>query len=274
MEHLSKISPAESLMVLEEGNATVKELFKTTLFDLLIKQVLKTTELRKESNRREKARIIKYIKASNKFHNHIAKPHEDVFLAPYIKANSIKILFRHVVKMGYQNAKSEKKFKNSIINNPYITKCFNRNIFQKLIGSFSFNQTGTLLKKELQNEIAKLEVELTNLITTDKLKAASIVKTIGGNIFLLKNIDIELLNQIDKDLLKELNKNKQKTGNDSGCDTGCFGSWDNYGDFSDSFDSVSFGGGEFGGGGAGGDFGDSGDSGCSGCSGCGGCGGD
>lgn len=275
MEHLSKISPAEALMILEEGNAPVKELFKTTLFDLLIKQVLGTEVVRKTINSREKTRIYKYIKSGEKLHPYIPRPHEDIFLAPFNKSNSIKILFRHMVKIGFQNAKSERYFKNSIISNPYVTGAFDKNIFQKIFGGFSFNQIGKLLKTELQDEITHLEQELLDLIMTDKLKAASIIKAIGGNIFLLKQINIELLNQIDKDLLAELNRSEKKNNrSESWLDDGCFGTWDSFGELSDSFDStsddISFGGGDFGGGGAGSDFGDSGDSGCSGCGGCGG----
>jgi hypothetical protein len=138
-----------------------------------------------------------------------------------------------------------------------LKKCFSQNIFQRIFYGYSFTEYGTELKRKVKKEIQDLGNQLSDVSTIENQKAIELIKIIGANIFLLVNIDYELLNQIDQDLGIEINRSNSSDGG-SGC-SGC--SFDNY---SSSFDS-----------GCSSDSGCSGDSGCgSGCSGCGGCGGD
>ncbi len=107
-----------------------------------------------------------------------------------------------------------------------------------------------------------MEAELPNIIHNDKKKALEILKRIGGNVFLVKGLEFELLKEIDEELSKEFERN------DKSYNTGCGGCFTFYGNHSDSFDGA-FDTADSSGGGSG----CSADSGCSGCSGCGGCGG-
>ncbi|MBC7749960.1 MAG: hypothetical protein H7Z76_15540 [Methylotenera sp.] len=253
MKQLSKLSPAETLVLLQDTNARLKELLKVTFMDLLLKQVVRTIEVQKQSRRSDIIRVYKYVIIGQNFSNYQPLPHENVFLAPFFKSKNVQILFRHIVKMGYQNSNSESSFQRILSKSPNLQFCFKRNIYNAIFGGFNVEVKGIELRNIVQGEIAQLEKELPQYIANEPEKALHILKVIKGNIFILSNIEFDLLKQIDKELLNEMNK--EKTGEiSSGCSGCTLDSFDNY---SHSFDSSC-----------------SCDSGCSssGCSGCGGSG--
>jgi hypothetical protein len=256
MKYLSELTPAE-LLILTKENVTHQELLKITFIDLLLKRVLKTFEVEKQPHIREEVRIYKYVGIGQNYNNYNSLNHERLFLSIFDTDNTIEMLFRNLVKIAYQKSKTLKDLKNDLIKTPTLKKCFSQNIFQRIFYGYSFTEYGTELKRKVKKEIQDLGNQLSDVSTIENQKAIELIKIIGANIFLLVNIDYELLNQIDQDLGIEINRSNSSDGG-SGC-SGC--SFDNY---SSSFDS-----------GCSSDSGCSGDSGCgSGCSGCGGCGGD
>lgn len=257
MKYLSVLTPAE-ILILTNEYATQRELLKITFIDLLFKQVLKTFEVERQPHVRHEVRVYKYVGIGLNYKTYNSLNHERVFLSSFGTDNTIEILFRNLIKIAYQKAKTEKELKCDIIKSPTLKKCFSQNFFQRLFYSYSFTEYGIELKEKIQLEIQEVGKELSGVSNIENQKAIELIKIIGGNIFLLANVDYELLNQIDQDLGTEINKNTFSDGG-SGC-SGCSWSFD---DYSSSFDS-----------GCGGDSSSGGDSGCgSGCSGCGGCGG-
>lgn len=260
MNHLSKLSPAETLFVLQGHNATIKELLKVTFMDLLLKQVVRTVEVQRQPSRRDTIRIYRYVLTGKNFNSYKPLPHENIFLAPFQKKESAQILFRHLVKMGYQNAQSQSILHSTLRKSPNIDGCVSRNPFQIIFGGFYVTPKGFELRNTIQSEIRELEEKLPPLINEDLEKARDILKVIRGNIFLLTSIEFALLNQIDTQLLSEMNK-RNATSDGIGC-SGC--TWDSFDSYTDSFNSSCSGDSGCSGGG----------SGCSGCgSGCSGCGG-
>lgn len=267
MEQLSYLSPAETLLVLQDKNASINELLKVTFIDLLLKRVLRTFEVQRQPSSRDAIRSYKYVEIGENFLNYQPLPHEEIFLTPFQKSESVQILFRHIVKMGYQNAKSESRIHNVLRQSPNLAGCFGRNMIQSIFGGFSITAAGQVLRNKIEDEISQLEKQLPPLILNNQQKALDILKVIKGNIFLLTNIEFDILNQIDKELLAEINK---RDGNNyvGGC-SGC--TWFSFENYSDNFDSSCSGDTGCSGGQSG--CGGSGCSGCSGCGGCGGCGG-
>ncbi|MHB1278691.1 MAG: hypothetical protein ACYC1Q_09845, partial [Bacteroidia bacterium] len=76
MKHLSKFLPAETLLLLEDKNASIKELLKITFMDLLLKQVLELTTISKQASRREAVRYYKYVNRGKNFGKYTALKHE------------------------------------------------------------------------------------------------------------------------------------------------------------------------------------------------------
>jgi hypothetical protein len=253
MKYLSELTPAE-ILILTKENVTHQELLKITFIDLLFKQVLKTFEVQRQAHIRQEVRVYKYVGIGQNFNSYNSLNHERIFLSTFGTDNTIEILFRNLVKIGYQKSGTLSDLKNDIIKTPNLKNCFSQNIFQKIFYGYSFTEYGIELKRKVKEEIQNLGNKLSSVNSIENQKAIDLIKIIGANIFILINVDYELLQQIDKDLGIEINQNNSIDGG-SGC-SGCGSSFDDY--------SLSF------------DSGCGGDSGCgsSGCSGCGGCGGD
>lgn len=251
MTYLSTLTPAE-ILILTRENVNQQEILKITFIDLLFKQVLKTFEVKRQPHVKQDIRVYKYVGIGKNFSNYNSLNHERVFLSIFGSDNSVEILFRNLVKIGYQNSRTLSELKNEIIKTPNLKKCFSQNIFQRIFYGYSLTAYGTDLKRKVQQEIQNIGNEISSVNDIENQKAIELIKIIGANIFLLINVDYDLLQQIDKDLAIAKNNSIDK---ESGC-SGCGSSFD---DYSSSFDS-----------------GCSSNSGCggSGCSGCGGCGGD
>jgi uncharacterized membrane protein YgcG len=259
VKQLSKLSPAETLIVLQDKNASIRELLKVTFMDLLLKQVLKTYEVQRQESSRDKDGFYKYVEIGKNFWTYQPLPHENIFLAPFQKSNSLQILFRNMVKTGYQNARSKSKLHSALTQSPNLDRCFSRTVLQSLFGGFSLTADGQELRNTVKAEILELEEQLPPLILKEPQEALDVMNAIKGNVFLLTNIEFDLFKQIDKELLSEFNK-RDDNNNDGGV-SGFI--WYSFDDYSDSFDSSCSGHSGCG----------SGDSGCGG-GGCGGGGGD
>lgn len=254
MTYLSKLTPAE-ILILTRENVSQHEILKITFIDLLFKQVLKTFEVQRQPHLKQEIRVYKYVGIGQNFINYNSLNHERVFLSTFGSDTSAEILFRNLVKIGYQKSKTLSELKSDITRTPNLKKCFSQNIFQRIFDGYSLTKYGIELKRKVQQEIQNIGNELSSVNDIENQKAIELIKIIGANIFLLINLDYEILHQIDRDLGIEIAKNNSIDGG-SGCN-GCGSSFD---DYSSSFDS-----------------GCSSDNGCGGnggCSGCGGCGGD
>jgi hypothetical protein len=259
VKHLSKLTPAETLIILQGNKATLSDLLKFTFMDLLLKQVLITQEIEKQANPRDPITSYKYVFPGNNFAAYQANPHENVLLSVYKKSADTGVLFRNLVKIAYQNARHQSWYQIQLINNSNIKDLFSRTYFERWFGGFSYTQKGFQVKKEIQAEVSAIESNIASYITSDKSQGLALLKSIGGNIFLLKRLEFSLAQEIDKEIFREISKNTS----DQGCST--FSSWTDYGYYSASFDSGCSSDN------SGSDGSDSGsDSGCSGCSGCGG----
>ena len=257
MKYLSQLTPAE-VYILTKEKITHQELLKITFIDLLFKQVLRTFEIQRQPHIRQAIQTYQYIGVGKNLKNYQSLNHEKFFLSTFEKDTEIEMLFRNLVKIGYQKSRTLANFKNELIKTPTLKKCFSQNVFQRIFGSYSFTEYGIEVKQKVEKEIKNLNLELSTLNNIENLKVIELIKVISANIFLLENIDYELLNQIDVDLAAEMNR-KDPNFDGSGC-SGCGWNFDSY---SSNFDS-----------GCSSDSGCGGNSGCSGCGGCGGCGGD
>lgn len=257
MKHLFKFSPAETLIVKNGEKALLSDLLKYTLMDLLLKQVLTIEEVQRQPSPRDPAKTYKYITRGENFTKYPIRSHETVFTSTFQENAEIKLLFRNLVKVAYQRAKSERSYYPLLINNENLKAVFTRDLIHRVFGGFSYTAEGKIVKKELESEIADLESSLPEIIRSDRERGTDILRKIGGNIFLLKGMDVALAKEIDKELFDEMTSQRSS----GGCSSGC---WTSFGDYADTFDSSCS---------SDTSSGCGGDAGCSGCSGCSGCGG-
>ncbi len=272
MNLLNIYSPAETLVVTQGDKATLRDLVKNTFLDLMLKKVIRTTDITRQPHPNDPEVSYKYVVAGSNLFTYQALPHERIFLLPFLTESSVPILFRNYVKLMFEKAQSGYAYRHRVIKSPNLADQYTQGFWQKLVGGYSQTAQGAAAKTKLLTELNLLESAFPEWIETNPTKALEIWRQIKGNVFLLATVDFALLQQIDKDILKELNTTPMADDGDWSSSisvSGCSSSWDSFGDCSDSFNSS-----------CGSDSGCSsdgggGDSGCSsGCSGCGGgCGG-
>lgn len=271
MKLLSILSPAETI-VLMDSSCSLKDMMKFTLMDLLLKKILEIDVEKKKAIVRDKyakkVEVIKsysYVVKGKNFDKYTPHAHELIFLSPYQKSASIKILFKHLIKTAYENAGSNNSFKREILKSKNLENLIKVNFFQRLFGGMSLTKEGLIARHDILEYLRPIDKNIDHLLNNDKEKALEVLLSLRGNIFLLNNLNFDLLKKIDKELLE-----KQKsvyTSYDNVYDWmyyidfyGDIDTFDSYFDNTmDSFDS---------------DFDAAGCSSCStGCSSCGGCGG-
>lgn len=257
MEILSKITPAETLLIQKGGSASLKELLKFTMMDLLLKKVLDIETLEDELD--EEGNPLKIIKKGSEFDNYQALPHELPFAEPFQKSSDLEVLFKDLIKIVYEKVRSKTSYVfKYLMESDVIYGCFKSGFFNRTFGTISITADGKIVRKEINIALEDLEHHLPEMIKEKPDEAAIAIRKIGGNIFLIDDFDFELLKQFDEEVYKDLRR---------------------YNDFDDDFiiyfvlfDSVfddfgNAGDWDFGGDGGG-------DGGCGGgCGGCGGCGG-
>jgi hypothetical protein len=271
MKSLSKLSPAETLVLLEGKEVKLRDLLKVTLMDLFLKQVLQTTEIANTSHAGSEPFSNTYIIRGNNFLAYNALAHEEIFLSVFRHAENAQFLFNTIVKLGYEKAGSADRYSKMILRNVSIRTYFVEGIERFFKGKFSLTPKGMEFAQELKAEINELAVTLPTLMETDRAKALEVLKIIKGNIFLVKGLDFKMMKEIENQVVAE--SSKTYTTSDASYpdtfmwlalttnsfDSGCSSTHHHHHDSSD------WGGDADSGGDSGGD---------SGCSGCGGCSGD
>jgi hypothetical protein len=274
MKILSQIAPAQTKLIVDYNSVALKDLMKLTFMDLILKKVLQIKEVEQKAHPNDKyVREYTYIIPGKNFENYKPRVFESIFLSPFTKSPEIQIQFKMFIKLMYDNSKGSWNYKKTVKNTSEIETNFRSTFFVNLFRQLKLTQNGNKLKTELENYLISIDSEIANLLENDKKKALELLENIGGHIFLLKNIDFEMLKKVDKEL-----SNQQKHYNSSTNDNAYYEDddwlffsafnddymYDSYfNDFDstiDSYDSDTSGC-------------SSSDSGCSSCSGCGGCGG-
>lgn len=258
MKYLSRLTLAETLIILTGDKTPLSELLKFTFMDLLLKQVLAIREVQRQASSRDPIRVYKYVVIGENFNSYQMRLHERAVLSIFQTNSEANVLFRNLVKIAYQNAKSERHFYPQLTSNPNLKEAISTSVLQKVLAKFSYTKKGIDIKGEVQNEITGIEKNVSEYLKTDRNRGIELLRTIGGNIFLLKALEFEISKEFEKVLFEEMTKRNTGTG----CSTGC---WPDFKHYSDSFESSCS---------SDSGTGCGGNSGCSGCSGCGGCGGD
>lgn len=262
MEILKKLSPSETYLILNNTRIEYNELLKLTLAQLLLTKVLKVEKRISQVTLGDSEITLAYVMRGENWSHSIIKPYERVFTQPFEQSQELEILFHQLVKIGYENGNGRYMFTSKVIRkNSNLNTYLKKNPLLRLFDPAPLNKLGEEARKSIQSHLQTIGNKLTQAISlNNRGQVLDILNEIGGNIYLIKELDSEILKEIDE-VLKE-NKDLQTAYNDYGCGS-YFGSYYGTSDsFDSAYDSVS----DSSGSGCGGD------SGCSGCGGCGGCG--
>lgn len=206
---LNSQTPAETYLLLHGSGATLKELLKLTFMDLLLKKVIKSIDIYKTYKGQQKSRRYKYIVVDKNFFNYKPQLHELVFLAPFYVNNDLKILFRHLIALGYKKSKCQNHYQQLISQTPILQSAYSQTVFQMIFGGRSLTEEGNIIKAKCISEMITLENFLPKDLVQDPRKALEVLMQIQGNIFLLHNIVFDLKTEIEQDFMIELNHHER-----------------------------------------------------------------
>ncbi|MFT5338075.1 MAG: hypothetical protein ACI9YL_002091 [Luteibaculaceae bacterium] len=206
MKLLSKLSPAETMLLIDSA-CPLKDMMKFTFMDLLLKRIIELkvekksgTTLDKYARKIEVIKTYKYAIPGANFKEYRPNKHEVIFLSPFQESPSLKILFKHLVKMAYENAGGKKAFKKTVQKSEILQDLLTINFFQGIFGGMSLTKTGVRTKNEIHQYLKPIDENIPTLIQENKVH--EILLKIGGNIFLLNNMDFALLRKVNKQLLR------------------------------------------------------------------------
>lgn len=198
MKILSQLSPAETLMVTNPVHVSLKELMKVTIMDLLLKQAL---EIRKEERvSRSVSKIVRvytYIYPGKNFKSYKPKPHEKIFLSPFNSNPNIKVILRQLIKMSYEKATTQNFYKGKILKNKSLKKFHFTLLPVYLFGQYDLNTKGKEIQKEVREYLQLIDDTIVELIKIDRKRAIEMLLKIGGNLFLLENLEYDLLRKLN-----------------------------------------------------------------------------
>lgn len=234
MKLLSKFTPAETLLIKNNNSAELKNLMKYTFMDLLLKKVIEIKDISSRPHPRDKARSYTYVVPGKNLTKYNPKNHELIFINAFLKSPALKVLFKNYVSMVYGSANGKSSYKKQIKSNKEIDSYFKQSFLFNLFGVNKLTNNGITIQQEIKDYLIEIDTNINRLLTEDKEKGLELLLQIKGNIFLLKNLDFELLKKIDKELL---NQHKKQNGNTYNADS----DWWFYIDFyeeSDRFDTY------------------------------------
>lgn len=203
MKLLSIITPAETILIQKGSTTQLKNLLKFTFMDLLLKKVIKIVEIHKQPHPRDEVRRYTYIEAGKNFNVYKPKKHESIFTNLFVKEEPIQILFKHFVKIIYDASEGKKSYRESIISSKELHSYFDQTFFISLFRLIKLTDEGKKVQQEITSYLQEVNLQINNLLENDQKKALELLIAIGGNIFLLQDLDFDLLKKIDKELIKQ-----------------------------------------------------------------------
>ena len=259
MEILTKLAPAQVHLIREGADATLKDLLKYTLANLLLREILILEEREDQTHPNSIPRELTYIFPGQNFKNYQCQPHEMCFLETFYESDDIEVMFKHLIKAAYQNARSRGEYiYRKLIKEEALAGYFKTGVFNTMFARVVLTEQGVAAKQQIEGALQNIEQQLSTLRKSNKAAASQMLRSIRGNVLFLTDLDLDWLAEVDTELAQVIVQQRKRKDTD---DSDLFELSDNWFDaFDTAFDTADAS-----------DSGGDGGSGCSGCSGCGGC---
>ncbi|CAA0186231.1 hypothetical protein [Tenacibaculum maritimum] len=203
LEKLSKLKPAGTKLILESKSDLI-ELIKLTLFDLTLKKVLVIKKKLKKSHPRDPyLREYIIVETGKNFSKYSPDKFEKYFTN--IIDNDSYYHLRSYVNTIFKEISSEYKYKKEIISNLEIRTLFKDNLILSILSYLSINKKGKEFKKEVKKYLDEVDSHIPDLIENKPEKALQLILFLKGNIFLLNNLKLELLEKLKLVETKQMN---------------------------------------------------------------------
>jgi hypothetical protein len=237
---LSELKPAGTKLILEPKTELI-ELLKLTLFDLTLKQVLIIKKSLKRSHPRDPYLREYVIVETGKNYSKYKPSKFEKYFTERIDEDSyfqLKVYLRAIFK----EIPSEYRHKKEIVRDLKIYDLFNNDLFSNIFSWLKTNNNGNKLKKDITEYLNQVDDNIGNIVKNEPDKALKLILFLQGNIFLLKNLKFELLEN-----LKLISTTRSKNNKDKYYDDWLWANFiydsdlsisDLMSDVSDMFDSI------------------------------------
>ena len=191
---LSELKPAGTKLILEPKTELI-ELLKLTLFDLTLKQVLIIKKSLKRSHPRDPYLREYVIVETGKNYSKYKPSKFEKYFTERIDEDSyfqLKVYLRAIFK----EIPSEYRHKKEIVRDLKIYDLFNNDLFSNIFSWLKTNNNGNKLKKDITEYLNQVDDNIGNIVKNEPDKALELILFLQGNIFLLKNLKFELLENL------------------------------------------------------------------------------
>ena len=227
MELLKKLTPAETFFIMHRGAISHKDYLRYTFMDLILKGVLKITEVEKQASAHEKTRVLPYVEGGSKFNNYQPLPHEAPLIQSFKFDDDMRVQLTNFIKVSRSNTDN---YKQLLCLSPAVAKYLHQSFIQRFITlEYSYINGGETIAKNMLRYFSDLEDWL--ITPGNEHRYPEIIEQIGNNILLAKNFSGSFFEVFDKELKKQYNNSDGygatgcsgcTTDSDSGC-SGCGG---------------------------------------------------
>jgi len=191
---LSELKPAGTKLILEPKTELV-ELLKLTLFDLTLKQVLVIKKSLKKSHPRDPhLREYVIVETGKNYSKYKPSKFEEYFTERIDEDSYFQL--KAYLRAIFKEIPSEYKHKKEIVYDLKINNLFNNNLVSQIFSFLKTNSKGNALKKDITEYLNQVDENICDVIENEPEKALELILFLQGNIFLLKNLKFELLENL------------------------------------------------------------------------------
>ena len=200
MELLTKLTPAETLFILRPASL-LRDFMKYTMMDLLLQEKLVLINFDPKPVQGASRLGYTGVMIGRNFQREEPKLHEMIFLFPFYKNPKKRIVFRHLIQLAMNTAKSESNFKERLLlDDEHMKPLFTKKFIHKIFGGVRLSEEGKKVQQEIIKQFNAYDIMLPPLIKTDQEKARETLRDIKGNILLLNAFKFDLIQVIGREI--------------------------------------------------------------------------
>lgn len=205
IQHLTKLTPAETLAILESGRPDVLNLLKFTLGDLFLRRVLAVEKAPARLDSGETI-LAAYARRGLKFDQHQPRKHEMVFLVPFQRDPDLRVLLMHLAGIAFASVGQRHVYRNVVMESIGVADYFE----SRWLGRMRLSPAGKTVRSAIVSELSHLQASLEALLASDAARAQQLLDSVGGNVLFLKNARPSIMTEIEAAL--DMEQEEQDAG--------------------------------------------------------------
>jgi len=202
INYLSVLNPAATLVLLSPTKTSLKDIIRFTLLDLTLKKALSVQHKNIKAHPNDAyARMRTVVETGKNFSSYRKHGYENYFLN-IIDEESYFQLRPYLIKV-YDKTPLDNKMKKRILRQHKILNLFSISFAFDSFGLFRLNTNGKKVRNEIQRYLTTIDQNIHTIIQESPEQVLQLVSFLKGNIFLLKNINSEILKHINTLIIQQ-----------------------------------------------------------------------